>query len=240
MQIDYFSKKNEKGFDRPNEDFIFIKENLFILCDGVSRDRTNGIYETPSKARIVSELFANSVYEFSKEKDFDENFLKDAFIYGNQKIKKYNDINYHGNFLPGTVCVAVILVNNKLFFSYIGDCLGIIKDKEIITFTSCQTLKIREYSSIINKDIIRNDICNNISHPLSYGVLDGRIGAVPFIKRGKIDIENKDFTVILGSDGIEEIINNLDYKDFDTISAKNLVNRKTSSIDDKSVIIIRS
>lgn len=179
-RVETATKKNTKEFDKPNEDYFLVDRNngIFIILDGVTRDKIDGIYPDPSPACEVSKIFIDKAYNYimnvsSKESDYLK-IIKNAFVEGNKEIEKFNH-SYLGSFLPGTVGIIAIIKDNKLFYGYIGDCIGILLNKQMKKeFTMCQTKLIHEHIKEFTAYEIRHNICNNIRHPYSYGVLDGR------------------------------------------------------------------
>lgn len=175
--------KNTQTFNKPNEDYYLCDEEngIYIVVDGVSRDKINGKYPIPSESAIISKLVVKSIQSFicsnkSKYSNYCE-MLYDAVMKGNEDVYSYN-LTYKGDFLPGTVGIVTLIDNGKLYYAYIGDCYRIIVSnftKKI--FTECQTKKISEHKKEFSTKAIRNEICNNINHPYSYGTLNGSEGA---------------------------------------------------------------
>lgn len=244
--IDFATKKNEIEFNKPNEDYVFVdKDNgIFIILDGVTRDKINGIYPDLSPAVEVSEIFINTAYNYimdniSEEKDFLE-IIKCAFAEGNIEIEHFNHA-YIGDFLPGTVGIIAIIKKNTLFYGYIGDCIGVLLNEQTRKeFTTCQTKSIHEHVKEFTAFEIRNNICNNLSHPYSYGVLDGRKSAMGFVVTGSTCLD-KYKAVILATDGLEDVVRNMPINELLFSNANDLLNDKSynKSIDDKTVIIVR-
>ena len=128
-RVETATKKNTKEFYKPNEDYFLVDRNngIFIILDGVTRDKIDGIYPDPSPACEVSKIFIDKAYNYimnvsSKESDYLK-IIKNAFVEGNKEIEKFNH-SYLGSFLPGTVGIIAIIKDNKLFYGYIGDCIG--------------------------------------------------------------------------------------------------------------------
>lgn len=244
--VDFATKRNEKEFNKPNEDCAFAdKDNgIFIVLDGVTRDKINGIYPDPSPAVDVSKIFINKAYKYiknniSEENDFLE-IIKGAFAEGNKEIEQINR-SYVGDFLPGTVGIIAIIKKNRLFYGYIGDCIGVLLNEQTREeFTTCQTKSIHEHVKEFTAFEIRNNICNNLNHPYSYGVLDGRESAMGFVVTGSTYLD-KYKEIILATDGLEYVIRNMPVKELLFSSANDLLNDKSynKSIDDKTVIIVR-
>lgn len=245
-RVETATKKNTKEFDKPNEDYFLVDRNngIFIILDGVTRDKIDGIYPDPSPACEVSKIFIDKAYNYimnvsSKESNYLK-IIKNAFVEGNKEIEKFNH-SYLGSFLPGTVGIIAIIKDNKLFYGYIGDCIGIPLNKQMKKeFTMCQTKLIHEHIKEFTAYEIRHNICNNIRHPYSYGVLDGREGAIDFIVTGEIKLD-KYKELILLTDGLEQIIKEMSIKELFFSNATELLNSKfcDTSTDDKTVITVR-
>lgn len=246
--MEYYSScatiKNSRGFDKPNEDFVLCddKHNIYILLDGVSRDRINGVYPNPSPAQLVSELFAEAAYDYLKKAKRTDNLdvIRNAFIEGNKAIANYN-ADYEGDFLPGTVGIICVIYENTLLYGYIGDCYGrLIKQTETELFTTCQTEKIAEHKKEFTTYEIRNEICNNKQHPYAYGVLTGQEEAIDFVIMGRCSLEAIE-TVFLSSDGLESYLSKLTTEDFNKEEAGFYLKESIcgKNEDDKAIIIIK-
>lgn len=241
----YGSIKNTKIYDKPNEDFVLCDDerNIYILLDGVSRDKIDGKYPNPSPSKEISELFAKEVYDYLKKNNEQyalEN-IRNAFIKGNEAIERYNVNNNYWDFLPGTVGIVCIIDKDRLYYGYIGDCYGrLVQKDEIVMFTKCQTEKIAIHKKEFSPKEIRNEICNNVKSPYGYGVLTGQEEALDFVVLGEYSLNNVDM-VLLSSDGMEPFLGRLSRKDFVNKDAKyylkNSVKEKDRE-DDKAVIII--
>lgn len=236
---------NSKNINKPNEDYYFCDDNrgIYLLADGVSRDKINGRYPNPSPAFDVSKLFVKSIYKFLLE-NINENvnvleLMCNAIKKGNKEIDEYNSKkNWIDNFLPGTVGIITIIQSCKLFFAYIGDCYGlVIKNKSYKNiFTQCQTEEIANHKKEYSAYEIRNEICNNKSHPYSYGVLNGDFRAINFVKYGSIEIQTND-KILLCSDGFSEIIKGISGERLYQMTIDQMAKESKES-DDKTMIII--
>lgn len=208
--------KNTKAPDKPNEDSYINNNNIFILLDGVSRDKENGIYPNPSPSEEVVKILTNSIYQYILKNQFNYNdinkLIKDSIINSNKLVKDYN-MSKELSFKAGAVGIIMYLKDNKLYYNFIGDCVGITVTDSINKFTYSQTDKVHEHSKEFTKEEIRNVICNNINHPCGYGVLNGDEKALDFVIEGIIDIK-PNMSIILTSDGLEDYINssNIDIK----------------------------
>lgn len=233
--------KNCKDINKPNEDYYLSddEKGIYILVDGVSRDKVDGIYPNPSPSFLVSKIFVESVYKFLLN-NFDENIfslLYEAIKKGNDEIKNYNDkVKWENDFWPGTVGIIVIVKNSKLFYAYIGDCYGLILNSDKHMFSKCQTENIAKHKKEFNAFEIRNNICNNVNHPYSYGVLNGDIRAMKFVNYGEIDICESD-KILLCSDGFSDTIKKFSGEELYKMEIEQLVTSSKCS-DDKTMILI--
>lgn len=237
------SIKNSKNINKPNEDYCVCDDDrgIYLLVDGVSRDKINGIYPNPSPALDVSKLFVNSVYKFllaniNKSVDILDLLCK-AIKKGNNEINEYNSKKeWIDNFLPGTVGIIAVIQNYELFFAYIGDCYGLILNNRKNIFTKCQTEEIANHKKKFSAYEIRNEICNNKSHPYSYGVLNGDFRAMDFVNYGIIDIQTKD-KILICSDGFSDIIKSISGKELYQMTIDQMI-RKANGSDDKTMVMI--
>lgn len=233
--------KNSKGIDKPNEDYYLCddEKGIYILVDGVSRDKIKGVYPNPSPSFWVSKVFVQSVYNYLLNNfggDFLE-LLSEAIKKGNSEIKNYNDkTKWENDFLPGTVGIIVIIMENKLFYAYIGDCYGVIINRDKYIFSKCQTDNIEKHKKEFTPFEIRNKICNNVEHPYSYGVLNGDLRAMKFVNYGEIDICTED-KIFLFSDGFSDVVKSFSGEDIYKMEIGQLVKYSTGC-DDKTMIII--
>lgn len=241
--------KNTKITDKPNEDFVICdsKKNIFILLDGVSRDQVNGKYPNPSPAKEAAELLGDSIYEqlcsFSNSSN-GELLLKDikkAIMHSNALIAEYNNQN-NLDFLSGAVGLVAVLNDNMLCCCYIGDCSGrIIRGNKITLFTEMQTERINKHKKDYSTYEIRNVICNNPDHPLSYGVLNGDSRAELFIRSKLIQLYPQDH-IILASDGLEPFLSTANIEILKSNCANMLlhmaIDKNNILQDDRSIIKI--
>lgn len=236
--------KNSKNYSKPNEDYLICDNQykIYIVMDGVSRDRENGVYPSDSPSYKASKIFSDFVYNYIKENlhlcDDLKHLLHLAMVKGNVEIANFNK-NYTGNFLPGTVGIITLISNNIFYYSYIGDCYGVrITDKKEY-FTSPQTHLIHEHLREFSAYQIRNDICNNINHPYSYGVLNGEKKAEDFIVTGSFLLDNVK-NIFLFSDGFEPFMNQKQTNELLNLDITGLdIKNDYLSDDDKTIIKIQ-
>lgn len=244
-----YSKKNTIGNDKPNEDYILINDNkhYFIILDGVSRDFEKGKYPNPSPSAEITQLLAESIYQYLQKslnkpiKNSIEELLYNAMKFGNETVKEYPQYKNY-SFLPGAVGIVSLIVDNVFYYAYIGDCIGLkVSKKEVFVFTNKQTELVQKYRHLLDEYTIRNFICNNPSHPYSYGVLNGNEAADKFIQTGNLILNHGD-KVVLATDGLEHYIMSNKDKIFELEIAKEFVENsdlKEKQEDDKSVILIK-
>lgn len=254
LKYNSYTKKNTRYIDKPNEDKIIIKNNLFIILDGVSRSLENDKYPNPSPSKEATKIIAETIAKYikkNKRKIFEENpnkdkdiiylkLIKDSII---EASKKAHDYNFKLNHKHKAGCVGIVMLieKEKIYFAYIGDCLGMIIDKQNkkTVFTKRQTEMIDQHHSEFTTDEIRNEICNNFHHPYGYGVINGDQRFIKFLKMGIIKNNHK--TIILSSDGMEKYLLNEDSNKLKKLSSKKMINDNSTyndSNDDKSIIKI--
>ena len=239
--------RNTKFVDKPNEDFIICdsKNNIFILLDGVSRDRENGKYPNPSPAKEVSELLGTQIHlgiysALSDSMDILK-IIKDSILESNRLVANYN-IKNELSFFAGAVGIIAVLKDYKFYFCYIGDCSGrLIRESKIILFTEIQTDEINKHKKEYSSYEIRHVICNNPSHPYSYGVLNGNSHAEFFLRSGVLQVYPQDH-IILSSDGLEPFLSKLNSKKLQANCAEQLLQmaiiENNINQDDRSIIKI--
>ena len=233
---------NKKEINKPNEDYYLCDDNegIYIIVDGVSRDKINGIYPNPSPSEDVSKIFVESVYKYFLQSLYKKDkklLLYEMINYGNEEIKKYNDkIKWENNFIPGTVGIIVIMEYDKMHYAYIGDCVGSIINKNKEIFTKCQTKKIIQNKEKFSSMEIRNEICNNKNHPYSYGVLNGDKRALNFVEYGVVKIFEKD-KIFLCSDGFSDVIYDIPATSIYSMNMDE-IEACSKDKDDKTLIII--
>lgn len=205
--IDSALSPNNHDYPKPDEDHLVIdsENQIFIVLDGVSRDVINGKYPSPSPALEVTKIFAGEVRAVLAQA---KNLLtpKESLIraaeQGNHAVADYNRKKVW-DFLPGTVGIISMIVDNKFHYAYIGDCSGHILHKDSIRhFTYPQTRLVREHVAELSADEIRNVICNNKEHPYGYGVFTGDRRALDFLELGEEVIQSGD-SIILATDGMD-------------------------------------
>lgn len=197
---------NRAAFFKPNEDYL-IEDDLhyiYILLDGVTRNKINGKYPNPSPSAIVSKLFGDEVHKKLLEyinSDYFE-LLKNSIFHANKKIRNYNQQQNNWSFLPGTVGIISIIKDGTFYYAYNGDCSGrLIRNSNIYLFTHSQTERIHKHLHEFSSDYIRNEIVNNKKHPYCYGVFNGQPQALDLIEYGKLELQAGD-KLILASDGL--------------------------------------
>lgn len=241
------TQKNQRGNDKPNEDFYLMddKNGIYIIVDGVSRDRENGVYPNPSPAAEVSQLFVQKAYDYLKnhikEEENIEELIFRAMAVGNDEIALYNQRQkWADDFYPGTVGIIACLKREHFYYGYIGDCYGVylnLNRRYTNVFTKCQTEKIALHKKEFTSYEIRNVICNNMEHPYSYGVLNGNKAALDFVEIAMFPIYNND-RILLCTDGVADALKGLLSRKIYGISLEDIL-RISKETDDKTIISIK-
>lgn len=211
MKVSSGTIKNTKSIDKPNEDLMLcdVNNDIYILLDGVSRDRVNDRYPHPSPAVEVTEILKDEIHKHillynQQGENILENILR-AIKYANDKVRGYNE-EKRLLFAAGAVGIVVLICNDVLYYAYIGDCYGrLIYENQIEIFTECQTELINKHKKEFTSKTIREEICNNPTHPYAYGVLNGDKRAINFIRTGIVNLTDVE-QIILSSDGMEAFL----------------------------------
>lgn len=242
VECDIISYKNTYGVDKPNEDLaVFNAEKHFgMVLDGVSRDRENGIYPSPSPAAEACQLFASSINDSWAHDNFCElQFFPEAIRKANSALHYYNDLLQH-RFPAGTVGIVFSILDYRLCYAYIGDCCGaFLREGRLRVFTESQTDMVKSHKKEFTSDQIRFDICNHISHPCGYGVWDGNAAAMDFVKYGEIQLLPQD-AILFCTDGLEAELLQTNEKQLKDLSLTTLFSQKAvDGLDDRTCLRIR-
>lgn len=234
-----FTQKNTKAPDKPNEDLSFFDEDsgFVLVLDGVSRDRESGIYPNPSPAVEAASIIKDKSFEyFLAHKDTDENVLFHAVQYANKEVEKYN-FEKQLDFAAGAVGIIGWLLGDTFQYVYIGDCYGRVLDKGTVSiFTECQTERISKHVKEFSARFVRNEICNNPSHPYGYGVINGVESSKYFLRTGTINGFER---ILLSTDGPESYISKCSYNELMRTVPEELINKSSHlNQDDMTILII--
>lgn len=239
--VEYITRKNNIS-DKPNEDYIFVEEerNIYILLDGVTRDREAGKYPCPSPAVEVNKIFVDRFIDVVRKDGLyinTEAELKGVIEKANDAIGEYN-LKFSHRFPAGAVGVIVVLTQEGFISAYIGDCYGaVLSEQSIKYFTEPQTKNIAIHKKEFTSDQIRFEICNNPNHVYAYGVLDGNKQANHFVITGKHKL-NPEEKILLYSDGAINV-EKLEVKDMYNESVLKIADIiKNTTNDDYSILRI--
>ena len=164
-----FVKYNRK----PNEDFHLAssKMPIFIIADGVTQGRfESGVYAFPAGAKAAAQIFCYTILEFlekgidlSKKKNhqFNKNLVKKSFNLANQRIYElnknegiYEKMNLFEYDLFDTVGVVGFVLDDSLYYGFVGDCGLIIfnKSNKVKFQTKDMVKPAVEKAKVIHKD----------------------------------------------------------------------------------------
>lgn len=209
--VDFYSGRNNKRPDKPNEDFILAdgQAGLFIMLDGVSRD--DQAYPNPSPSAQAAQACAQAAAEYVAQRQGQEcpqQLVFGAMCAGNRAVARLNQ-GYSGDFAPGACGIIALLGEQRLDFAQIGDCAGRIigPDGKGFVFTYDFIQPLRQYQRgrryyEYDKHRVRSQLCNNFRSLLGYGVLNGDPRAEDFIKCHSIPVPPGSL-IALHSDGME-------------------------------------
>ena len=241
-------RPNRLPYPKPLEDYLYLDNanQIYLILDGVSRDRQAGVYPHPSPAAAVSRLFAEAAAQTlcaARQTHPPSVALRQAALAGNRRVKAYNDPQTW-DFLPGTVGIVAFVMEDTFHYCYVGDCSGrLVASGQVRVFTRSQTQLVRAHHREFSADEIRHCICNHSAHPYGYGVFTGEDEAMDFLEFGQEPLQAGD-VILLATDGLDEFLNSEDLATA-SLSAQALVNRAVAherandlKSDDKAMIVI--
>lgn len=146
------------------EDYFLVKDNIFCVADGVTRDSVNGevipypenkeeveywvkVYPNPSGAYEAAKICADSFVKYISEckDEINENTIMEIVKKTNQEIWEINkdrQIDYVKDDLFCCVAVGGKIVDNTLYCFSIGDCHITLLDENLGTkFTTINNHK---------------------------------------------------------------------------------------------------
>ena len=230
------NQKNKSNQEKPeNEDYFKIIDNLFIVVDGITREKYH--LKDKSIAREVSEAFVENFareclanYCISSNSNDIYKLLVNSFKKANERIyyinqeyiSKYKENNLKFFEKPGCVGVVALVHNNNLYYGYFGDCtLFLIRNNIRIILGEKQTkCSHKFFNGKINREKLES---NYVNHNKKYGycVANGDDEAFEYFKVGHIALEEDD-VIILSSDGLTNYLLNVDSSDFASESVSNI------------------
>lgn len=239
-----------------NEDFFVVnnEKNLYIICDGVSRDRYP--VRGRSSASDISKLFAETVEGNicqCQAVDDPGEILHESILVASREIAHYNDVHYPcadylDNDFAATVGICIWIVDNVAYCIYIGDCMAYLyRHGTISAITENQTEKVAEFrrKNGFNRETslcIRKNFRNNSNSPFGYGALTGEPSALDFLRQNRTALYPND-RIFLLTDGLVDFFTSglVDYEDdAEKILEKSNGSQYRNCDDDKTIIKIIS
>lgn len=250
---------------KPCEDALLVEpaHGVFIVVDGITRSPVNGQYPVPSPAADVAERIVQAAFAaLAAGHDTPEDALRQAVTAANEAVQSYNQatfpqVNYVEQDLAGAVALIGLLRETVFYYGFIGDCYGLkISDSHHERFVLPQTADLEQHRAEIVSQagspreatiIIRRDLRNNPRHPWGYGAFTGELGALDFVRYGRVPLE-PGTRLILASDGLEAVCEHLRTTDplrLTTITPEELIQAaealdqaRNLRSDDKAVILL--
>lgn len=225
-----------KKFDaKPNEDYYLISKNLpvFAVADGVTQSHyKSNRYALPYGAKEAARIFCKSAIQHLEENsDFKKttdkeikNVIKNAFNFANQKIKELNikhgidkKMDYITHDWFDAVGILGILVKNKIYYGYVGDCgLAIFDKNNKKAFQTKDMVRpaVKRFKKL-HKNwksfpqskrtlIMHRDFRNNPAKT-GYGSFSGEPGVEKYYQIKSKRLKNNDLAVFY-SDGLLELL----------------------------------
>lgn len=210
-------RPNRSPIAKPLEDFALAddQQSIYIVCDGVTRSRVNGVYPKDSPAAHASRLFgeaaAGVLADVTSAVSAIES-LRMAVAAGNEAVRRYNAMSislpdYLENDLAGTVAIIGVVRDEMLHYAYNGDCCAyLVSPDGVRRLTVSQTASVSEYRQTANgvEDhtlIIRRDFRNNKQSPYGYGVFTGEARALEWVEYRRLPLA-AGHIVTLTTDGL--------------------------------------
>lgn len=251
-------------FDKkPNEDAFLVSRKfpIFAVADGVTQSHfANGKYAYPNGARDSARIFCKSVVNYleknvafaiAKEKDIFA-AMSLAFDSANKKIRNLNiknkidkKLNYVEYDWFDTVGVAGLVLKNKVYYAYVGDCgLAIFnaKGKNIFQTRDMVRPAVKRYEKKYEKwrrlekrdrtIIIHRDFRNSPDKK-GYGSFTGEESVRKYYIFGAKPLRDTDMAVLY-SDGYARLLKNKDFVGMLAKQNKKLLNVFDSNISQKN------
>jgi len=213
--------------EKPNEDFFLISKKypVFLVADGVTQGHfRSGKYAYPNEAREAAKIFCREsmkilegIFEKRTAKNIKNEFI-DSFNRANQKIMDLNvrrgidkRLNYVEYDWFDTVGIAGVIIKNKLYYCYVGDCgLAIFDKSNRKKFQTKDMVKpaVNKFNKIyggkkLSKNrrtlIIHRDFRNRADGS-GYGSFSGEAGVEKYYKHGIKSLSKNDL-VLFYTDG---------------------------------------
>lgn len=242
----------------PNEDYYICdsQNDVYIVMDGITRNKVeykgNG-----SIAYDVSKLFADTIYEYIVNhlpscSDYKNAklMLEEGFIIANKAVDEMlvSRQKEHINFeRPGAVGIVSVIINRKLIYAGVGDCMAIlIREGQRMILSDKQTFFPFHY---LKKEQNRKELVerfvNSKTEPYGYGVVDGQESAINYFKVSYVNLESND-KVFIVSDGISDLIQYEKVDNFINLSLNEMIIKSNEQdilmdkpyFDDKTIIKI--
>ena len=208
--VSVITEKNDRGIGKPNEDAFLIQEeeNCFLILDGVSRrNEEYPITEEASPVIRAARCFTNTFAQAIKSDCSSQKRLTHALTQANAALRPLREekSKEEWGFYPGLVGLAVLLVHDHLYFSYVGDCIGLLlRDQRGIFFGEDPSVR-RAEKEIPNRILRYERFCNRPSEAFSFGIFNGDDTLPAMIRSGSLPLEQGD-QILLSTDGLANFL----------------------------------
>lgn len=218
--------------EKPNEDFFIVSKKypVFSVADGVTQSHfRNGAYAYPNEARETAKIFCRETVKLIEkivaEKTVERNDFCSVFNRANQKIMDLNveygidkKLNYVEYDWFDTVGITGVIIKNKLYYCYVGDCgLAIFDKNNKKKFQTKDMVRpaVNKFNKIYgNKNLSKNQRTliihrdfRNREDGTGYGSFSGEAGVEKYYKYGIKDLFKGDL-VIFYTDGFVKHLKN--------------------------------
>ncbi|MFA6074422.1 MAG: Stp1/IreP family PP2C-type Ser/Thr phosphatase [Negativicutes bacterium] len=214
-----FFGKSDQGFVRKNnEDSFLIKAPLFAVADGMGGHAAGEI-----ASRMAMDYLSNRLDDFSELSP--ENAMKKLLEIANKDILHFGQINLESAGL-GTTVTAVYVVGKTGYWAHCGD-------SRLYLCRSGVLKQITEDHSLV-EELVRGGVISRSEadvHPRK-NMLTRALGADAAIDAdtGRLDLVSGD-RLLLCTDGLTNMVNNIDICRIITQTEKNIEIRVNELID---------
>lgn len=213
-----FFRHNET-YDLPREDAMAwdAGRTAFVAADGVTRD-WGGVFEglrpypDPSPATEAADAVAASALEALRDGPAGEAAARRSLEAANEAVHEVNTrlgIWERCDWLEydpaGAVAAVSVVEGNRLYIGWIGDCgVAVVRDGALAYLTRDQLEHVLAYLAAhpapyddARRAFIRSTLRNRPDNtdngaPITYGVLTGESGALPYIETAALDLRPGD------------------------------------------------
>lgn len=226
-----YHENNRKHSYIPQEDAYANIDNIYVVADGVTHDKTeDDLYPMPSDSAKVAQIICDEVTDYLKGKIPSLDLIKEAYLIANRKVQEYNETrplyqNRENNgYAIGAATSAMLWLNkDKLLYGVVDDCFISVFSDDYVDHPMLksyveQSAKFLDsnydWSNPETRKLWRKEIRNNTyvheGKEYGYGVIDGREGFVKYMQLGEVELKTNDLVCVY-TDGFIKMLQNIEF-----------------------------